>query len=422
MQVPTIHSNGSKRKIHYLLYKLWFRKRHPTPIRRVERNERSNQMNKIIYLLPFLLLFLIPFWPDPDATAMFNSICLGASETSIPLLSQTLFQKIECSILSWKIFHIILLGLILFLLSRYYSLTLVGLVGFFPVFLLTLEDDLFAFPLFFLYFVWAQKRIEHQGLFQSGQALLRSLESRLPGSFLERLCEGVRYKLFPLIVGVLLTIFLGLFVWKGSFLIGLILITYFIAPYLSILPSLIYIVSNGFNTWGGSAEAAIGNGFVIGQIGLFFILWKFSQDKIFRKEYWLLLSLGVLTFFQPKWGEWIVLPLLPLLNHYFQHNNIVKFIGVWLFVLIISFTVLTSFPSSEQVMLFQKTVELQHNGLVVYNDWGVGHYLEYYGGTPTNKGGYSGKTLPDSNFYWFGPKIIDCNIISYSDALFLQKC
>jgi len=199
-------------------------------------------------------------------------------------------------------------------------------------------------------------------------------------------------------------------------------VSYSIAPYLSILPSLVYIIQNNFNTWGGSSEAVIGNGFIIGQLGLFFILWKFSQDRVFRKEYWLILSLGILTFIQPKWGEWIILPMLPILHYYFKKNTIVKFIGTWMLFLIIVFTLLTSFPNSEQINVFNQAVQIQKTGGIVYNDWGVGHYFEYYGGKPTSKGGYSGDKNPDSNFYWLGPKIVDCNTIAYAEALYLQKC
>jgi len=186
-----------------------------------------------------------------------------------------------------------------------------------------------------------------------------------------------------------------------------------------------YIYYNGFSDWGGSSEAIIGNGFFVGTIGLFFII---GSVLLHRKYYstplnWLLLSFGLLSFFQPKWGEWIILPLLPLLSLYFSNNNdrIIHFLSKWFYFIIIVFTLLVAFPTINDISLIQEGISLQKEGHKVVNDWGLGHYIEYYGGIPSQKG--SNKGGQDiAGGYWIGPLIPDCNLISRTESLFLQKC
>lgn len=371
----------------------------------------------LILALFFLALHQLPLWVDPDATGTYNAIC-GNGKAEVLPLTENILSKLPCTILEWKIIQLFLIGFILLVFQYFFPLPLLGLVGFFPVFLLTLEDDLFAFPFLFSYFV----------LIQLASLKSNQLKEQLPqdrlglflklGSVSERL--GFRYKLFLLILGVALTLFLGLYVWKGSFLIGLILISYLIHPGLSVIPSLAYLVLGNFNTWGGSSEAALGNGFVIGQLGILLLLYFFSKKGFrWRQEYWLLISLEVLTFFQPKWGEWLILPLVMLLEDFMSDSRL-RFFGYWMLGLIVLFTVFTSFPNQEEVVVIQEAVSYQQKGNRVLNDWGVGHYFEYYGGSPSQSGGFIG--LQDANgSYWLGPKR-DCNTLSSANALFFQSC
>lgn len=376
-------------------------------------------MKQLIYLLPFLLLFLIPFWPDPDATGLYNAVCNHSNNTEVLPVSGIIFGLIPCSIIAWKTIQLLLILCSIYLISKNYPLSLLGLVGYFPVFLLTFEDDLLAFPLIYLYWIWIQKD-SFDSKSREQQKPLLDWKSFYPNQILHSIYVNVQYRLFPLIAGVLLTFFLGLFVWKGSFLVLGLILSWYITPPLAVVISILYVLSSNFNTWGGSAEVIIGNGFLIGQIGIVFVIIGLYLKKIkWNNLGWLLLGFEILAFFQPKWGEWLIIPLLPFLLPW-SKDIWARFIGVWLLVIIIGFTIFTSFPTTGDSLLIQDAVIIQSDGNRLMNDWGVGHYFEYYGGSPSQKGGYAG--IQDVNgSYWLGPDI-NCPILTSSDSLFLERC
>lgn len=374
----------------------------------------------IFFAAIFSLIFFYPFWPDPDGLGIYNQVCSHGSGTDVPILTSFLLSLLPCSLLAWKVFHFCLILLILFLVDRFFSVSLMGLVGFLPVFLLTLEDDLLAFPIVLLYFVWIQSLLP-----QSPQRVEQPLPCR-SGLFQmlgwEGVCEYFRCRSIPLVVGILLSLFLGLFVWKGSFLVLGILIAYLVHPALSLVPSIAYILYSNFNTWGGSTEVIPGYGFLAGQIGLLLVLYSAWKTKpfVWRNEYFLLISLEFLVFFQPKWGEWVFLGIIPLLMPFLRDVR-VRFFSNWMLVAIIVFTIFTAFPGIEEAKVIQTAVDYQHRGEIVLNDWGVGHHFEYLGGVPSQKGGFIG--FQDANdSYWLGPERIDCNTLVVSNALSFQQC
>lgn len=366
----------------------------------------NEKMRHVFFLIPFLLILLIPFWVDPDATGTYNTIC-GNSQVEIPTISLAILSAIPCSILAWKIFHLLLLLLILWVFSKEYSLSIFGVVGFATVFLLTLEDDLIAFLPILVFGIWVLTNSK-----QRQESLIEEKSKRS----LQRLL---------LLVGSILFLFLGLFVWKGAFLIMGILLAYLIKPQLSLIPAIAYILYSYGNDWGNASEKIIGAGWIIGQIGLFLLLYFIYKEYKtgtfrFKLEYYLLLSLEILAFFEPKWGEWLIIPLAFLLEPYFDKSERLRFFGIWMIVLTIIFSVLTSFPSHGESLIINNAVEYQKQGKIVLNDWGVGHYFEFYGGKPSQKGGYAG--FQDVNgYYWLGPDK-NCETISSSNTLFFQKC
>lgn len=184
-----------------------------------------------------------------------------------------------------------------------------------------------------------------------------------------------------------------------------------------------YIIYSGLDTWGNSSEKIIGSGFIIGQIGLFLLLFLLYQKKDFswKKEYFLLIAIEILVFFQPKWGEWLIIPLAFLLEPYFDKSRLLQFFGLWMYFLTIIFLIFTSFPTNNDIILIKNVVTEQNNGKTVLVDWGVGHYFEYFNGTPSQKGGFHGYQDLNNNYY-LGGKMLNCSTIMVSDSLFYQKC
>lgn len=361
-------------------------------------------IKQLFFLLPILLILIIPFWIDPDATGTYNTIC-KKSDSEIPGITQAILKLLPCHLIVWKIFHLLLVLLILWIFSKEYSLSIIGVVGFFLTFLLTLEDDLLAFPLLLIYGIW----------------VLAIQKNNLMGFRFDKQLDS-QYKLV-LLIGLILFLIIGLFVWKGGFLIMLILLSYLIHPPLSSIPSVAYIIYSGLDTWGNSSEKIIGSGFIIGQIGLFLLLFLLYQKKDFswKKEYFLLIAIEILVFFQPKWGEWLIIPLAFLLEPYFDKSRLLQFFGLWMYFLTIIFLIFTSFPTNNDIILIKNVVTEQNNGKTVLVDWGVGHYFEYFNGIPSQKGGFHGYQDLNNNYY-LGGKMLNCSTIMVSDSLFYQKC
>ena len=333
-------------------------------------------------------------WPDSDGIATLNHIC-GKEKITVLPLAQEIFSSLPCDGELIKFIQIGLILAILFIISHYFPLSFLGYASFFSVFLLTFEDDLLATPFILLLSWWALSKPRSL-----------TLPIKIAGA------------------GILLSVFL----WAGSFVPLGLLTAYLIWPPLSFFFALIGVFINGFNSWGNSGEVLLGNGYVIGAIGLFLvigcsILWKRSIGSL----KWLLYSFAIVVFFIPKFGEWIVIPLFPALSHIIGqftefNQKAFHFIGYWLFFLSVAFTLLTIQPTNEQWKIILEAKSLQDKNHVVLNDWGVGHEFAFIGGKPSQSGGYLGPQDHNGPFYWLGGERTECETVSFADRLFLQKC
>ena len=109
-----------------------------------------------------------------------------------------------------------------------------------------------------------------------------------------------------------------------------------------------------------------------------------------------------------------------LLEHYIDKNKALQFFGIWLIIITIIFTIFTAYPNQAEQEVIKTGVEYQKNGEIVYTDWGLGHYFEYFGGKPSQKGGYYG-FQDANNAYWLGPDR-NCLTIASANTTFFQKC
>ena len=354
-----------------------------------------------ILILLFLSIFLYSGWPDQDAYSAYNRACNGI-DSNPGLPAWDLFLKAgmggtdnpECSEIGFKILQFLLITVSLLTIYVFFGekIALLGYFGYAITFFFTIEDDLLAFPII-LYSSWL--------LFE----------------------KKIKLWQYALII-----FFTGFFIWKGAFLVGAIVFAHAIRPIYAFFPLLAYFYPFNLDDWGKSLEATVGTGFFIGSIGgIIYGLKKINLHTFLDKKFYLLYAFTALSFLQPKWGEWIILPLFPLLSEFYDElpkyqKKIMMVMGIFLTILIIGIIFTTpSFPSQEQWHLIREGVAIQDQNQTVLTDWGVGHYFEYAGGVASQKGGFS--SFQDANgSYWIGGFREDCLVVSKSDKLFLLKC
>lgn len=361
----------------------------------------------IEFLIPFGIGLVVPLlmirngWIEPDSFAFYNYYCLNGSSFDIPFLANIVFYGVNCSAtyfwyglqaFIWVMFFIALVDSY----KIYHDIESwkVGIIGFSLSFIygvLAIEDDFLALPLI-AYAIWA--------IYLGNKK--------------------------DIILGVLALV-LAFFFWKGTILIGSIIILSKINWKLGLLPVIAYIINNGLDQWGGSTEAIIGLG-VVTLIPFLILLYYSSKQKIrsFRSSKTFLLSIPfiLLTIFQAKWGLYTILFLPAWLDELIEdevfQRKLVRMAGI-VFVISIIGIGLTKSPTKEQWVIIDKAVAIQKNGNIVVNEWSVGRFFEYKGGKASQAGGIKGEQ-ETKNKYWLGQKISNCEILDYSQDLFLQKC
>lgn len=372
--------------------------------------------NKIFIILLIILasistfIFLTrPLWIEPDSTAFYNRACLGGADFNTPMLSKVIFDLLPCDMLSWKIFHllIVLAGIS----SLYYfgrkhfndeKFFFIAFLSYFLLgFLLQLEDDQIAFPLIIV-------------------LTARLLENQTWG---KRIGYGIA------------TLFLTLFVWSGSWIPMTMFLGFTILPIIPIiLPigavSLYFIQTGliGFNDPGKTLETTIGFGFITNNILLlllFFVENKKQKIKDNWKLFQLFLGFNLLGYFYPKLEYFSIIPLLLISYNFFDDKMKQTLIlgGMIALVMAPALILWNTTPNQHTLKVIGQAVELQKSGKPVYNNWGLGRWFYYLGGKPTQEGGYNGEQYPDLNeYYWLGEKRKQCETISKDNWIYLQKC
>ena len=361
----------------------------------------------LLILMGSSTIFFVSGWNDSDTYRFYNRACYHNDQFDTPILSKTIFNALGCNILLWKITEFILMLIILFTLflclTKYdfepKIIYLTFLCAYFVYFYLSFEDDHLAFPLLTFGFFALQKN-----------------------------------KKWPTnILFLLLTIFLGLFVWKGAFLIGGIIFLWSLKPVIGLCGTLIYLEYFGLNNWGGSTEAIIGKSLLVNMpilfiIFLFIIFRKFDWKKELNQNFALLTSFMILVFFQPKWGTYLILPILLILGclkkEFFETKTfrLLVILSLCYFLFVSIWATVNQQPSFEQRKLLEEAVRIQKEGNIVLNDWSLGAYITFLGGKPSMSGGYTGPQGSDKNYFWIGKNNINCETIQTKDSLFLQKC
>lgn len=367
----------------------------------------TNEIIFFFFLLVFggltLAYFNVPGWLDPDSYGFFNQSCHKTTDIETPILSYFVFQLLPCHEIIWKIFGLFLIFAIFS--SFFYSCKkigiptkysfIIGLSGYIIGFLWSPEDDLLAYPLLITSSFW----------------LLEKPKQRI-----------IPYAIIGLLIGSL--------VWKGAFLIMGLIILGVIHP-LAALVGLLYYSPSFFNSWGNSAEVVWGGGFVINNFILLPVIVILFLANIPAHLKTILFTLMILVFFQPKWGEYLIIPCLAIIAIYREnlkkHENIIPIISIIMIILFSFFLFLTITPTINQWEVINESVKIQKNGGFLYNDWGVGHHLEYAGGIPSQKGGYHGYYSPREDvFYYLGFGVeftgYNCQMIMEKDGLSIQEC
>lgn len=365
---------------------------------------------KIIFLL-FIIVFgaltsaylLVPGWLDPDAYGFFNQNCHNTNDIETPLLSYFVLQSLPCNEIVWKMFGLLLIFTIFS--SFYYASKkmnippkysfIIGLSGYLIGFLWSPEDDMIAYPLLIASTFW---------LFEKPK---------------ERI---IHYSIISLLIGLL--------IWKGAFLIMGLIILCVIHPLLGIV-GIVYYFPNFFNSWGNSAEVIWGAGYFINNFILMITLVILFLQRLPKHIITILIVLMILVFFQAKWGEYLIIPCFTIIGLYREkireYENLFIILGVIMTIIFTSFLFLTITPTTNQWEIINEANSIQKNGGILYNDWGLGHHLEYLGGTPSQKGGYHGSYNPkEPVFYYlgFGEPFAgyDCQITKEADGLSIEKC
>lgn len=356
-----------------------------------------------IVMISFIGLFFFQGWTDPDGYAFYNKVCLKKDYFKSTIIVEEMQKKINCNELLFKLIQLAIIILIIIIINHFFPISLIGYISFFTIFLLSFEDDLIATPFIILL----------------SFLIIKSLKKE--NSLLSRIIFGALFFIAYSIIGY--------FFWTGSFLIGAIVSLYFISAPLSIIPSIAYTIYTGMDTWGNAIEAGWGNGIIIGQVGLFISLIYFSwkKKKIPTNIIWLILSVEILSFFRPKWGEWIIIGLLPLLYLFWleldsKWKKYVEAYGLFLIIITIFFSLFIALPTPGQWDLMKQAKVLQDNNNVVLNDWSLGHYLFYLNANPSDYLGYSGYPSVDNNYYWLGEHRPECDIVSFKDNMYLEFC
>ena len=351
-------------------------------------------------MISVIVLLLRGGWIEPDSYAFYNYFCLSGKSFDIPILSNYFFDKLPCTQYLWYGFQAFIWWLCFVALIdankifnniKDWKNGIIGLSLSFIYGVLALEDDFLAFPLI-VYGTW--------GLLKGDK----------------------KQKILGLLCFIVATFF-----WKGTLLIGAIVLASKINWKIGIGVVLIYIFNNGTDTWGGSSEAVFGLGFVT-LFPFLILLFYSTKEKVlaFRQNnvfFWTLPFI-LLTLYQVKWGLYTILFLpvwlIGLIDDEVFQKKLVVLAGV-VFVLSIIGLGLTKSPNSNHWAVVQEAVDLQKAGYVVKNDWSVGRFIEYLGGKATQAGGYSGFQNVFPGEYWIGPDR-NCFTISKTDLLFLQKC
>lgn len=351
-------------------------------------------------MLSVIVLLLRGGWIEPDSYAFYNYYCLSGRVIDVPIISNYFFDKLPCTQYLWYGFQAFIWWLCFVALVDANKIFnniedwkngIIGLSLSFIYGVLAIEDDFLAFPLI-VYGSWAW----------------------LKGNNTQK------------VLG-LLCLILATFFWKGALFIGAVVLATKINWKVGVGVALIYIWNNGSDTWGGSSEAVLGLG-VVSLIPFIILLFYSSKEKVlsFRSNKIFLWTLPflLLTFYQVKWGLYTVL-FLPawldaLIEDKILQKKLVVLAGV-VFVLSVVGIGLTKSPHAEHWAVIREAVDLQKDGYVVKNDWGVGRFVEYLGGKATQAGGYSGQQNVFPGEYWLGSDR-NCFTISSADLLFLQKC
>lgn len=369
---------------------------------------------KRFFALLFLFLGIIffynlsrPAWIEPDAIGFYNRTCEAGTDFSTPIVSRTVFEKLPCNETIWKIFQSILtfaaFSAIYFSLTKilqkdYRATFMVGLSYFFVLFLLALEDDQLFFPILIVTSVWLLKN----------------------PTWKKRILYGI------------LAVVTTFFVWEGAYVIMGLLLLSSIYPWLSLLVPISGFLTNKIHLKyeGNISELQTGLGFFTNNI----ILWVLAfgdRGKLFENKTVLgaLVGLLVLTFFVPKFGVFIIIPLLFLIEPVMGEKKMYRFLaygGLFAMAIISVGLLIDSEPTSDYWRVVDKAIVLQEQGETVYNEWWVGRWVRYKGGFPTLEGSDIGpQVLPfDTHFYWLGKQTHPdtCETIDSAGILFLQEC
>lgn len=373
--------------------------------------------NVHVIIIFFLIFFPLTIyyinqvgWVDADTYAFYNQTCYNKFDLETPSISKAIFHLLPCEQNSWKIFGFFLIFCIFS--SFYYGakklllpekyVWVIGLSGFLVAFLWSPEDDMIAYPIIVASSFWLLSKITFKKIAIYG------------------------------FIGGLLT----LFVWKGAIIPMGIIFFGSIHPILSILP-VSYLALGFLDRWGNSSEVVWGAGSLVNNfilIPLSFVFPKFD-DKHNMRVWSMMLSMSILSFFQPKWGEYLVIPAFVLMVYFrqklFKYENIIVIVGIIYLILFSIFILLTMVPTTPQWEVIKQAKIIQDKGGIIYNDWGVGHYFEFLGGIASHKGGYQGKQRPSQDvFFWLG---FDENFEGYEchypteslakgDGLLLLRC
>lgn len=360
-----------------------------------------------LLLIPTTLLFFRDAWIEPDSIAFYNRTCLNGNDFNTPKLTKEIFLNLPCDQIIWKIVQVINIAGIFFALLygiRKYGLPaktvwLSGLLYFFPLFLLALEDDHLTFPIIIIltYLLFEKRSIKRM-------------------------------------IGYALAIpILTFFYWEGSFVVMSIFLASSILSPLGIASVIVafFLEKIHFNPNNSSSELTSGLGFIANNVLVWLFLLKgfdFSFLKKYQVEFGSLFGILLLTFFVPKFGVFLIIPLLPLAGLSFSSKKatfgLLCLAGFFGFLVISTNLLVTHEPLDPMWDLVEEGVALQDSGALVYNEWWVGRWFAYKGGVPTEEGGYKGipDFPPDSEYYWLGLPFDSCETIRSYNFAHLQKC
>jgi len=367
-------------------------------------------LKRFDYFLPIIFgiiisitLFLKGGWIEPDTYAFISRAC-GTSVFETPFLSQLFFDSIPCNEIIWFLLQgivwtINLLIVFYFLKKNGYD----SLSFFFSAFSLSVVYSLLAFEDDFLV----------TGILF---AIMIILFNPVNNIWKNRIIYGI------------ITLFIGLFVWKGALLIGGIILLGSIHPLLSYLLVGYYFWMNGLNDWGGSVEGIVFSGYTV-LIPIVLLLFLTSKEKIFvfyrEKKYLfhVFMAFVFLGFFQSKWGLYsgLLLPIvfseLVLEKHY--HN--ILYVGLIVLLLLVPLVGITKPPHDSHWMVLRDGIVPEQNGgiIVIDHSFGLEKWgFEYIGGHPVPYGSR------DGNFYiGISPSMgAGCKVLSRADLLVLEKC